>query len=466
MVGGDDQGVAARVERVQLRHEPAELLVDVTEGVARHRVEHPEDVSRVVGCLVVHEQQAGGLGRSDLLVLERRLDQIALVADHRRAAAVHVLRPHRVERCVSSGVRDVAGAIALEGVERRGDVGQPVELVVLAPPVLRVALLVPVDRDRPLVAAARRPAAPDHPEVPHLVAELADPCPIVRRVAPEVREGRHEDVARVHVAELAVGLAHPPAVAEVVPGDAVGARERARPDRGVGRGRDGRERAVQRVAEVRAVAHQPPEVRPGVGVLLEDVPPAPVDHEGDDHLGCHAGARDTRQRTTVTPEIEEAVEPDQLGDRRGDVGEGDAVLGVRRRDRGAVDDERHAFEVHPDARVARPGVVGDQRQRLLRVVRAVERGREQLDVAAPVGVIRAARRAPCTRRPGRGPSPPGPVAGPGASPAGSSGRARRRPSRPPLRTARRAGGSAVATGPWGRTSAGRTGCPGGRPPDR
>ena len=213
-----------------------------------------------------------------------------------------------------------------------------------------VRALVQVDADGQVVAGPRRAAVAEHAHVPDLVADLADPR-AVGLVAPQVGERRDQDVAGVRVAGVAVRLADLAAVADVVPGDAVLARERAGADRGVRARGHGGERARDRVAVVRALAHQRLEVRPAVRPVLQHVPAAAVDHERDDDLRWRAGGEpgSARPRRSVGP----VVEADQRRRGRGEVGERDARRVVRRLDAaGPVDDQRDALEVHPDRGVA------------------------------------------------------------------------------------------------------------------
>ncbi len=106
--------------------------------------------------------------------------------------------------------------------------------------------------------------------------------------------------------------------------------------------------------------------------------------------GCCASLSSQRQRATVAIGGE-AVEADQAGDRRRDVGEAHALLGVRRRDEpGRDDDQRHPLEVHPHRGMARVRVARAQAQRLRGVVRAVARRQHELEVAGAAGVEGAA----------------------------------------------------------------------------
>src|SRR5205814_2341513 len=75
-------------------------------------------------------------------------------------------------------------------VSRRPPVGERVQVLVLGPPVLRVVLVV-VQRHRQPAQRAP-PAVPDHPEVPDLVADLADPRLPAGVLAPRVGQGRQQ----------------------------------------------------------------------------------------------------------------------------------------------------------------------------------------------------------------------------------------------------------------------------------
>ena len=258
----------------------------------------------------------------------------------------------------------------------------------LADAVLLVRALVPVDADGQPVAGPRRAAVADHAHVPDLVADLADPGAVVGRVAPQIRERGDQDVAGVRVTGVAVGLPHLAAVADVVTRDAVLTGERAGPDRGMRACGHGGERAGDRVAVVRALAHQRLEVGPAVGPVLQHVPAAAVDHERDDDLRWRAGgdAGQRRPRSIRRP----IGEAHQGRRRRSDVGERDACRVVRRLDAtGRVHDQRDALQVHPHRCVAGGAVEPHQVARLRRVVRAVVRRQHQLQLARPARVIRA-----------------------------------------------------------------------------
>ncbi len=206
--------------------------------------------------------------------------------------------------------------------------------------------LVEVDPDRQVVRRPVRPAVTEHAHVPDLVADLPDPR--AGLVVPEIGQRRQQDVLRVGPAGRAVRLARRGAVADVVPGDPVIARKHAGADRRVGTGGHGRERPGQRVAVVRALAHQALEVRPVVRPCAEHVPAAAVDHVRDHDLRRSPGRAERRERPSFAL-LGPCVVADQRRGGGGEVGERDALGGVAGLDHaGAVGDERHALEIHPD----------------------------------------------------------------------------------------------------------------------
>ncbi len=259
----------------------------------------------------------------------------------------------------------------------------------LADAVRLVGPFVPIHADGELVAAPRGTAPADHPHVPDLVADLADPCSVACVVAPEVGERGDQDVSGVRVSRVAVGLADLAAVADVVSGDAVLVRERAGADGGVGAGGHGGEGTGDGVAVAGASSHQAFEVRPAVGPVTQHVPTATVDHERDDDLRRRCRGGDTRQHRAraVGGPVGEAH---QRGGGRGEVGERDARRVVARVDAArCIHDQRDALQVHPHRRVAGRAVEPHQVARLGRVVRTVVRREHELQLTRPAGVERA-----------------------------------------------------------------------------
>ena len=179
------------------------------------------------------------------------------------------------------------------------------------------------------------------------------------------------------------------AVADVVAGDPVIARERAGADRGVGAGGHGGERPGERVAVVRALAHQALEVRPVVRPCAEHVPAAAVDHVRDRRPSAFCPVvRSAGQRPSFAV-LGPRVVADQRRGGRGEVGERDALGGVAGLDHaGAVGDERHALEVHPDRGVGRARIARVQALGFEGVVRAVERRQQELQLGGAPGVAR------------------------------------------------------------------------------
>ena len=179
---------------------------------------------------------------------------------------------------------------------------------------------------------------------------------------------------------------------DVVAGDAVRPRERAGADRRVGARGDRGERAGEGVAVVRAAAHQPLQVGPVVRPVPQHVPAAAVVDERHHDLRRLPGRLQAGEHPPVAVRSvgrRLPVEPDQPGGGRRQIRERHPLLGVARlHDAGAVHDERDPLEVHPDRRVARPRVLRHQRERFVRVVRAVERRHQELDVAGAAGAER------------------------------------------------------------------------------
>ncbi len=323
-----------------------------------------------------------------------RVDQVALVLHH-RGSATGCLTPSRIEGSIplrraerlEVRVVDVEPGHGRRHAEEVGVVRRP-----LADPVLLERALVPVHAYGELIAAAGRSAVTDHPHVPDLVADLAHPRPVVGLVAPQVGERRDQDVAGVRVSRVAVGLAHLAAVADVVAGDAVLVRERAGADGGVRAGGHRGERTGDGVAVVGALPHEPLEVRPAIGPVLQHVPPAAVDHERDDDLrwrgpGGRADPRQHRPLAIGRP----AREAHHRGGGRGEVGERDTrrVVGGLDATR-RVHHQRDTLKVHPHRRMAGRAVEADEIAGLRGVVRAVVRREHQLELPGPAGMVGAA----------------------------------------------------------------------------
>ena len=359
MIGCRDQDVLVGEQLVERGDQAAELRVDLLQDQALPFREHVVHVPRVVRRLVVDEEQVGDAALPDRFVAESRLDQVALVSNDRRAGGRRLLARRGVWSVPSRRVERI-GVRSIDIQAGRAH-RQPEELGVVRRPstdaVLLVEGLVPVDADRQVVGAPRRASEPDHADVPDLVADLAHPGAVLGGIAPEVRQGGDQDVARVRSARFAVDLADLAAVADVVTRDAVLGGVGAGADRRVSARCDGGERPDDGVAVIRAALHQTFEVGPSVGPLLQDVPAASVDHERHHDLRGRGRGLD-RGKRGPGPIRGPRVESDLLGDGGRDVGERHAFGAVRGRDSSrGIDHERHPLQIHPHRCVAGVGVV-------------------------------------------------------------------------------------------------------------
>ena len=254
--------------------------------------------------------------------------------------------------------------------------------------------LVPVHADGLAPVRAVLPPVAQHPHVPHLVTDLADPRLAAAPLVPEVRQRRHEEVARVRHAGLPVRLPRGRSVADVVAGDPVLERERARADRRVRARGHGGERPHDGVAVVRALTHQPLEVGPLAAEVVQHVPAAAVEDERHDDLrrrGCGAVAEGAcGSPGSVRPARSAGQSSIPMNAAAvGAMSARDDALGVVLGDDAArgVDDERNALEVHPGARVAGARVLRHEAEGFIRVVRAVEGREQELEVPGAPGMV-------------------------------------------------------------------------------